>query len=94
MARANINVFNVHKENYKTTLSTELSNLEGAGVRFPDSPSMSLIVVGKSHEVTFVVSKVDRNREGELLAYELKPTRESLHRVPESAGTTVIIFND
>jgi hypothetical protein len=37
---------------------------------------------------------VVRDEEGDLLAYELIPTRESLRTVPEARGIKVTIFND
>lgn len=109
MSKFDIKFFSVTKEGVKTTLACELSTLEGNSKRpasglmttpnvfhriYPDACDEGITIVGKSHEVDFVMSRVDRDEEGDLRFYELVPTRESLRKVPEAAGTKVILFND
>jgi hypothetical protein len=45
-------------------------------------------------EAKFVVQQEDRDGEGDLLAWILVPTAETLRKLPHLAGVQVKIFND
>jgi hypothetical protein len=44
--------------------------------------------------VYYVVDSEDRDGENELQGWRLVPTRDSIRRVPECKGTSVLIIND
>lgn len=97
MTTFSIQKFTKTTEDGQTVLCAELSDLQGGGSIFqrvyPDACDEGLVIVGRK-EVTFVVDNVVRDEEGDLLAYELIPTRESLRTVPEARGIKVTLFND
>lgn len=42
----------------------------------------------------WVVAAVHRDREGDVTHYTLRPTTDTLHRLPALAGATMTLFND
>jgi hypothetical protein len=52
-----------------------------------------LVIKGRQHEVEYYVTKVDRSGE-DIAGWNLIPTPDSLQRVPQAAGTSVLVIND
>jgi hypothetical protein len=47
-----------------------------------------------SKVVTYYMSNVMKDAEGEILGWEYRPTVESIHSVPECTHTRAVVFND
>ena len=55
---------------------------------------ITLISSRTGAEVDFYVDEYHKNNEGELISWLLRPTPESLRKVPFAKGTSVLILND
>ena len=44
--------------------------------------------------VTYAMSRVMKDNEGEIQRWDYEPTSESVRNVPDCAGTRAVIFND
>lgn len=79
-------------------LSAEISDLgPGAIIRvWPDSCDVGVEVVSEKTgaHVKFFVSHTHVDPEGDVQYYDLKPTPESLRKVPAVKGMSMILFND
>jgi len=89
---ASTNLFNYDKET--RTFSQEISTLEGSTGGHWATAYMTL----KSHrtgaEVEYEVERVERDGEGDVEYWVLKPTRRGVVRCPAAKGTKVVIYND
>lgn len=94
--RYNIGLFNYNKSTH--TLVAEASDLgEGSWSRqiYPDSIDRGITIIGKNGSaVDFVIEEEIRDEEGELLSWVLKPTADSIRKVPAARGIVVELFND
>ena len=80
------------------TFSAEASDLVGGSSDplFHSTPTnpRGLTVHGLNVAVEYVLSKTDRDEEGDIRFWELVPTQDSLNRVRACHGTRVVVFND
>jgi hypothetical protein len=63
---------------------------------YPDAcdAGISLTSVRSGVEVEYYIDEEHETDDGEVWGWLLKPTEESLRRVPSATGTSVLIFND
>ena len=63
---------------------------------YPDACDLGITMVSHktATEAKFVVQQEDRDGEGDLLAWTLVPTAETLRKLPHLEGVQVKIFND
>lgn len=104
MAKFSIKNFGFQRNGAGTDLVAELSDLGQSNPFhriYADACDAGLTIVGESGiEVDYYISKTERDRENELLGYELLPTRESLRKIADpglrfrAERTKVILFND
>lgn len=80
--------FMYHKASKSFTI--EASEIERVGW----SPKSQIEVIGKSESVKYVQVKVVKDRDGDVQAWEFAPMSGEVKRVPGSAGTKVVVFND
>jgi len=95
------NMLNYSKKD--RTFSQEISVLEHTIHRgnvfhqvYPDAcdEGITLVSTQTGQEVDYVVTSVDQNQEGEIAGWWLKPTAQSIRRVPACRNTHVLIIND
>jgi len=79
---------------------TEASDLGPVGTHYfhqiyPDAADIGLILTSHrtGHEATFYLDHTE-TQEGEIKWWNLKPTTETVRKVPTLAGATLRIFND
>jgi hypothetical protein len=76
-------------------LVAEMSELGIRGFEqiYPDACDEGVTVVGNHHEVAFYVEDADMNGD-EIGGWRLRPTPESVRRVPEVRDVRMLIIND
>ena len=88
--------FGTHREKGLLHLIAELSDLGPNPFHqvYPDACDEGITVQGNSDKVDYVVAHIERNRENEVVSYDLIPTSDSIRRVPACRNTRVTLFND
>lgn len=93
--------FTITKGDKVTSLTAELSSFGRGPVLeliYPDVPGLlrrrGLTIRGRRAEVVYYLANELKDREGDLEAYLLLPTRESVKDVPAAANTQVLLLND
>ena len=63
---------------------------------YPDAcdEGITLISAQTGQEVDYAVNSVDHDEEGDIAGWWLKPTAQSIRRVPACKNTHVLIIND
>jgi hypothetical protein len=81
--------------------SCEASNLNGnCGSLFhriyPDACDAGLTIISARTgiPVDYYVDEYKLDSDGEIWGWDLKPTPESIRKVPSASGTSLLIFND
>lgn len=91
----NISKFTIHRDT--RTLTTEMSTLDEGGRRpafeqvYNDAIDEGFTIVGKKHEVCFVVCMVEQDGNGVIQYWELKPAGTGDEH--KANGYRVVVFN-
>jgi len=97
--RSSLFTYSVASKSFSTEISTLSANVPNGRVFhqvYPDACDQGLTLIsdltGKA--VDYAVDRYIYGPEGELDAWKLVPTRESIRKVPSVKGTSMTIFND
>jgi hypothetical protein len=73
----------------------EISDLGGRFHRlYDDACDEGLALQGRSGEATFHVAETHTDAEGDVTHWTLRPTPETLRRLPFLAAVRVLVYND
>jgi len=92
-------LFTVHGNKFIQEMSTLQGNTSdncAFGQVYDDAADVGFVVVSKQSGIgaVFVHAYTERDREGEIVAWKLIPTQDTLRRLPSLIGWTAIVLND